>query len=152
MQANRFKLLSVCAVLTSCAHVSMIQYPTITGTIVRGSEPAPSLKVRIVQENWELAEVPCEGKSRTTKTSKTGEFRFDQKNISTFITPFNFESSSDKLMEDHTFYLCILEDERYIPILEMDGFDLQMHVMRPLEILCNLEVESDPCETNLDKF
>ena len=150
MQANRFKLLFMCVVLTSCAHVSMMQYPTITGTIVRGSEPVSGLKVKIVQENWELTEAACEGKSRTAKTSKTGEFRFDQKNTSTFITPLNFESSSDKLMEDHTFFLCILEDERYIPILEMDGFDLQTHVLRPLKIFCNLEAESDPCETNLD--
>ena len=119
MNLNRLSILSVLLLINGCAHTSFPQYPSISGTIKSGGKPVPSMKVILVEDTWDSDAQNCKGKSRAEKTNREGYFNFKQKNNSVFITPFNFESASDKMMEDNDLMMCIFQNDSYIPVLEL---------------------------------
>jgi len=93
MQVSKCLVVALsCLFVSSCAHVSMPQYPEITGVIVDSAGPIANTALRLLEDDYEADMAECDGNYRTTTTSEIGEFAFEQKNVSAFLSNFNVDS------------------------------------------------------------
>jgi hypothetical protein len=137
--------------LQACANFVTRVYPEVTGHISNNGSPVPEAQVSLLLRNVEFSESPkpdiCGKPTVSTKTDKNGDFSFSQRSKSTMVSIFNFDSSSDRALQEHRISFCLGPESHggQLLLIAVGGQTLSSVFTGAISLNCDISRPDEKC-------